>query len=137
MRHIAKNCSLIQRPRNKKGGKRNHFHTTKDDEPPKKVAKEYESSDEEYVCISSLTGTVTHGSDIWLVDIGASKHTTSYKYSLSNCTHTDSPHKVKLGDDYQYPIKEVGEASYKLDSGNTMKMKELIYVKPSLDLIIG
>ena len=26
------------------------------------------------------------------------------------------PHKVKLGDDYQYPIKGNGEASYTLDS---------------------
>jgi hypothetical protein len=128
MGHIARNCSLIQRPREKKGGKRHHVHTTEDDEPPKKVAKEYESSDEEYVLISSLTGTVTHGSDIWLVDSGASKHMTGYKDSLSNLTHKDSPHKVKLGDDYQYPIKGVGEASYKLDSGKPMKMKEVLYV---------
>jgi hypothetical protein len=35
---------------------------------------------------------------------------------------------VKLGDDYQYPIKGVGEASCKLDSGNPMKMKEVLYV---------
>jgi hypothetical protein len=55
MGHIARNCYLIQRPREKKGGKRNHVHTTKDVEPPKKVAKENESSDEEYVLISSLT----------------------------------------------------------------------------------
>jgi hypothetical protein len=33
-----------------------------------------------------------------------------------------------LGDDYQYPIKGVGEASYKLDSGKPMKMKEVLYV---------
>jgi hypothetical protein len=51
MGHIARNCSLIQRPRENKGGKRNHVHTTEDDEPPKKVAKEDESSDEEYVLI--------------------------------------------------------------------------------------
>jgi hypothetical protein len=53
---------------------------------------------------------------------------TGYKDSLSNLTHKDSPHKVKLGDDYQYPIKGVGEASYKLDSGKPMKMKEVLYV---------
>jgi hypothetical protein len=35
---------------------------------------------------------------------------------------------VKLGDDYQYPIKGVGEASYKLDSGKPMKMKDVLYV---------
>ena len=116
MGHIARNCSLIQRLREKKGGKRNHVHTNEDDEPPKKVAKEDESSDEEYVLISCLTRTITHRSDIWLVDSGASKHMTDYKDFLSNCTHKYSPHKVKLGDDYQHMIKGVGEASYKLDS---------------------
>jgi hypothetical protein len=62
------------------------------------------------------------------VDSGASKHMTGYKDSLSNLTHKDSPHKVKLGDDYQYLIKGVGEASYKLDLENPMKMKEVLYV---------
>jgi hypothetical protein len=47
---------------------------------------------------------------------------------ISTLTHKDSPHKVKLGDDYQYPIKGVGEASYKLNSGKLMKMKEVLYV---------
>ena len=40
----------------------------------------------------------------------------------------ESPHKVKLGDDYQYPIKGSGEASYKIDSGKSLKMKDVIYV---------
>ena len=40
----------------------------------------------------------------------------------------ESPHKVKLGDDYQYPIKGSGEASYKLDSGKSLKMKDVLYV---------
>jgi hypothetical protein len=35
---------------------------------------------------------------------------------------------VKLGDDYQYPIKGVGEASYKLDSGKPLKMTDILYV---------
>jgi hypothetical protein len=33
-----------------------------------------------------------------------------------------------LGDDYQYPIKGVGESKYKLNSGTPMKMKEVLYV---------
>jgi hypothetical protein len=53
---------------------------------------------------------------------------TGYEDSLSNLIHKDSPHKVKLGDDYQYPIKGVGEPSYKLNSGKPMKMKEVLYV---------
>ena len=35
---------------------------------------------------------------------------------------------MQLGDDYQYPIKGMGEASYKLKSKNSMKMKEVLYV---------
>ena len=40
----------------------------------------------------------------------------------------ESPHKVKLGDDYQYPIKGSGEASYKLDSGKSLNIKNVLYV---------
>ena len=81
-----------------------------------------------YVLIFALTGTITHGSDTWLVDSGASKHMSGFKDSLSNLTEKDSPHKVKLGDDYQYPIKGVEETSYKLDSAKPMKNKDVLYV---------
>ena len=40
----------------------------------------------------------------------------------------DSPHKVKLGGDYLYPIKGSGESSYKLESGKSIKMKEVLFV---------
>ena len=33
-----------------------------------------------------------------------------------------------LGDDSEYPIKGLGEASYKLDYGNPMKMKDVLFV---------
>jgi hypothetical protein len=36
--------------------------------------------------------------------------------------------KVTLGVDYQYPIKGVGESNYKLNSGTSMKMKDICYV---------
>jgi hypothetical protein len=35
---------------------------------------------------------------------------------------------VTLGDDYQYPIKGVGESNYKLDSENSITMKGVLYV---------
>ena len=35
---------------------------------------------------------------------------------------------MKLRDDYQYPIKGSEEASYKLDSGKSLKMKDVLYV---------
>ena len=39
------------------------------------------------------------------------------------------PLKVSLGNDYQYPIKGFGDSSYKLESGTSMKMKEILYVQ--------
>ena len=76
----------------------------------------------------SLTGTISHGSNDWLVDSGASKHMTRYKESFVNLSEHESPHKVKLGDDYQYPTKGSGEASSKLDSEKSLKMKDVLYV---------
>ena len=65
---------------------------------------------------------MTHG------DSGASKHMTGYKVSLADLVEKESPQKVKLGDDYQYPIKGVGEASYRLESEKQLKMKDVLYV---------
>jgi hypothetical protein len=58
--HFVRDCPLIMEIKNKKGSKRHRAHTTEDYEPPKKVAKQDESNDEDYVIISSLTGTITH-----------------------------------------------------------------------------
>ena len=43
--------------------------------------------------------------------------TTGLKESFVRLSEHESPHKVKLVDDYQYPIKGSEEYSYKLDSG--------------------
>jgi hypothetical protein len=53
---------------------------------------------------------------------------TGYKDSFLELVKKDSPHKVKLGDDYQYPIKGVGESSYRFDSRKTLKMQDVLYV---------
>ena len=110
---------------------RHHAHIIEDDDPPmKRVKQESEdsSSDEEYVLISALMGTITHGSKDWLIDSGASKHMTGLKESFEKLFEHNSPHKVKLGDDYQYPIKGSGESFYKLDSGKYMKMNDVLFV---------
>ena len=108
--HLEINC-----PRNKyrshkrKGNKKiYHAHVAEDDEPSKKRIKQDSdgsSSDEEYVLISPLTGTITHGSNDWIIDSGDSKHMTGFKESFLKLSEHESPHKVKLGDDYQYLIK--------------------------------
>ena len=51
-----------------------------------------------------------------------------YQESFVNKSKHVSPHKVKLGDDYQYPIKGSGEASYKLDFEKYLKVKDVLYV---------
>ena len=53
---------------------------------------------------------------------------TGFKESFVKLFEHNSPHKVKLGDDYQYPIKCSGESSYKLESGKSMKMKDVLFV---------
>ena len=52
---------------------------------------------------------------------------TGFKDSLSCLEQKESPHKVMIGDDSQYPIRGIGEASYKLDFGKPMKIKDVLY----------
>ena len=125
-RHYARNYPKKQKLIKRSNKRRHHVHAAEDDEPSKKRTR-YESEDE-YVLISALTGNITHGSDDWLIDSGASKHMTGFKESFVRLSEHESPHKVKLGDDYQYPIKGSGESSYKLDSGKYLTMKEVLFV---------
>jgi hypothetical protein len=121
MGHIAKNCPYRREEYNKRN-KRHHSHTIEDEEPPTKMIKE---QIEDYVLISSLSGSVPPGEDTWLIDSGASKHMTGQRDILSFLIEKKFPRKVTLGDDYQYPIKGVGESNYKLYSGTPMKMKDV------------
>ena len=128
--HFAKDCP--KRQNKKKGNKRRHHaHAAEDDEPSKnrtRYESEDSSSDEEYVLISTLTGNITHGSNDWLIGSGASRNMEGFKESFKKLSKHESPHKVKLGDDYQYPIKGSGAYSYKLDSGKSMRMKYVLFV---------
>ena len=126
--YFDRNCPMKN---NNNYKRRHHAHTAEDDDPPRKRVKqesEDSSSDEEYVLISALMGSVMHGSKDWLINSGASKHMMGFKESFVKLSKHNSPHKVKLGDDYQYPIKSSGESSYKLDSGKSMKMKDVLFV---------
>ena len=84
----------------KKGNKRRHHaHSAEDDEPStKRIRQESDdsSSDEEYLLISALTGTITHGSNDWLIDSGASKHMRRFKESFVKLSKHESPHKVNM-----------------------------------------
>jgi hypothetical protein len=124
MGHIAKNFPAI-REEYKKRNKRHHAHTVEDEEPPTKMIKEHI---EDYVLISSLSGSLSPGEDTWFIYSGASKNMTGQRDILSFLTENNFPQKVTLGYDYQYPIKGVRESNYKLDSRTPMKMKDVLYV---------
>ena len=85
VRHYARNCTNKQKIVKKRSKRRHHAHTTEDDEPSRKRSR-YESEDssskDEYVLMSALTGNITHGSDDWIIDSGASKHMTGFKESF-------------------------------------------------------
>jgi hypothetical protein len=53
---------------------------------------------------------------------------TGKKNTLSCISENKFSQKVTLGDDYQYPIKGIGESNYKLDSENSITMKDILYV---------
>ena len=75
-------------------------HAAGDDEPSRKRSRyesEDSSSEDKYVLISTLTSNITHGSDDWLIDSGASKHMMGFKESFVRLSEHESPHKVKLG----------------------------------------
>ena len=63
-----------------------------------------------------------------LIDSGASKHMTVKKQTLSILEEKNSPWNVSLGDDYQYPIKGIGESSYNIEPRTSMKMKYCMYL---------
>ena len=102
--HYSRDCPRNKGSSNKKSNReRHHVHIAEDDEPTKKRIREERvdsSSGEEYVLILELTRNITHGSNDWLVDSGASKHMTRYKESFISLPKHESPHKVKLGDGY-------------------------------------
>ena len=95
--HISKYFPNKGNSKKKKGNTiRHHAHATEDYEPSiKRIRQESDdsSSDEEYVLISALTGTVSHGSNDWPIDSGASKHMTGFKESFVKLSEHESPQK--------------------------------------------
>jgi hypothetical protein len=117
MGHIVKFCPA-RREEYMRKNKRHHAHAIEDEEPPAKMIREHIK---DRVLISTLSGSVTPGEDTWLIDSGASKHMTGQRYILSCISENKFSQKVTLGDDYQYPIKGVGESNYKLTSRNSIR----------------
>ena len=111
-------------PKKNNNKKRNHAHLDEDEDEERPQKKTRGEDVEEYVLFPTLSGSVTPREGTWLIDSGASKHMRGKKTTLSKIEEKNSPQKVSLGDDYQYPIKGIGQSSYKLESGTSMKMKK-------------
>ena len=78
--------------------------------------------------ISTLFGSITNSSEIWLVDIGASRHMTSYRTTLIDLSERDYSIHVELGDNAKYEVKDVGSTSFRLDSGCILHMSDILFV---------
>ena len=115
----------------KNKNKRYHAHLVEDEEeeeegPQRKLTKEKYAK--EYVLFSALSGSVIPREDTWLIDSGVSMHMEDQKKTLSKHELKKYPHKLSLGDDYQYHIKGIGESSYNLDSKTPIRMNKVLYV---------
>ena len=88
MGHISRDCPLVQELKKNEGNKRHHANVAEEEGPSQKKERN-DNSDNEYSLILALTGTVTHGNDTCLVDIGASKHMTGFKNYLSTLIETE------------------------------------------------
>ena len=74
---------MVRELKKNEGNKRHHANAAEEEGPFQKKERN-DNSDNEYSLISTLTGTVTHGNDTWLVDSGASKHMTGFKDYLNS-----------------------------------------------------
>jgi hypothetical protein len=124
MGHIAKLFLAIQE-KYKRKHKRHHTHVVEAEDSPANIIRE---PIKDHVLISALSGSVTPREDTWLIDSGASKNMVGKRDILSCISENKFSQKVTLGDDYQYLIKGVRESNHKLNSGNSLKIKDVLYV---------
>eukprot|EP00253_Pinus_taeda_P017499 PITA_17499 len=64
----------------------------------------------------------------WLIDSGASRHFIGYKEVLHNLIEKETNLEILLGDNMKYPVKGVGNVSFKLNQGNTIHLQDVLYV---------
>jgi hypothetical protein len=115
MGHYAAQCPH----RNEKGKRKHHAHATDTEEP----TSQKKAKDEEFVFVSALIGTITQGSDTWLVDSGASKHMTGFRSSLTNLTKRAHPFKWSLGMIPDTQSKELEKPLFNLTQVTLFQLK--------------
>jgi hypothetical protein len=111
-------------PTRKKG--RQLASTTDVDTKPHQ--RDEDIKDEAFFFISTLLGTVPTDSDIWLIDNGASRNMTGYRYHLTYLVEKESSLHIVLGDNAIYNVKGVGTYTFQLDSDIPLQLSEVLYV---------
>ena len=135
--HYAKDCKKFP-SQGKRGGKskRKKFHALavveegEEKQQPQKRMTRVATKEEKQECflVSALSGSITDVEHIWLIDSGASRHMTGFKDSISNVQKKRFHTKVELGDNDTYAIDGTGSTSFKLDSGWSLHLEEILYV---------
>jgi hypothetical protein len=65
---------------------------------------------------------------MWLIDSRASRHMTGDHRNFSSMKEKETPHKVELGDNNSYTFKGIGQATIKMESGNSIHISNVLYV---------
>jgi hypothetical protein len=74
---------------------------------------------------SALIGNIED--DMWIIDIGASRHMIGDQVRLSNLNEKRTSYKVELGDKNTYPVEGIGQASIKLKTCNNVHLINVLY----------
>jgi hypothetical protein len=83
---------------------------------------------EAFLFISTLLGTVPTDNDIWLIDNGALRHMTGYRYHMTDLVEKETSLHVVLGYNARYNVKWVGTYTFQLDSDIPLQLSEVLYV---------
>jgi hypothetical protein len=79
---------------------------------------------------SALIGTIED--DMWIIDNGSSRNMMGDQAKISNLNERKTSYKVELGDKSTYHVEGFGQASIKLESGNHVHLRNVLYV-PGLE----
>jgi hypothetical protein len=116
--HYKRNCPKLTRKRKE----RHHASTANDEESSKKIKHD----EIDFFYYSTLTGTVED--DTWLINSGHSRHMTGDHGNFSSIKEKETSHKVELGYNNSYAIKGIGQATIKMELGNSIHISNVLYV---------
>eukprot|EP00253_Pinus_taeda_P002314 PITA_02314 len=81
-----------------------------------------------YLIFALTTASPSNTMDHWLIDSGVSRHFTWYKEALSNLVEKKTILEIILGDIATYPMKGIGTITFHLNQGQTIHLKEVLYL---------